>query len=192
MADVASRTGRPRRADVEAAVLDATAALVGDRAYAQVTIDAIAARAVVAKTTIYRRWSSKAELAVDALARTLGDPPVDDRDGATAVRAAVGWLAGRVREPDVRHLLVGLVDEAGRDPELRARLRARIRDPFTQALCERWEVEASVVDLVVDVVLGAVLHRIAMSGDIGDGDVESVVDLAVHALFRGPTVSVEP
>lgn len=63
--------GRPRRHGVEETVLAAAVALAGDEGYAGATVDAVAARAGVAKTTVYRRWPSKEALAVDALAAAL-------------------------------------------------------------------------------------------------------------------------
>ena len=67
--------GRPRRHGVEETVLAAAVALAGDEGYAGATVDAVAARAGVAKTTVYRRWPSKEALAVDALAAALDLPP---------------------------------------------------------------------------------------------------------------------
>ena len=69
--------GRPRRQGVEETVLAAAVALAGDEGYAGATVDAVAARAGVAKTTVYRRWPSKEALAVDALAAALDLPPAD-------------------------------------------------------------------------------------------------------------------
>ena len=53
----------------EQAILIATAELVAEVGYEQVTVDAIAARAHASKSTMYRKWPSKAELVADALRR---------------------------------------------------------------------------------------------------------------------------
>ena len=91
--------GRPRRHGVEETVLAAAVALAGDEGYAGATVDAVAARAGVAKTTVYRRWPSKEALAVDALAAALDLPPADPEgpeSGATLCRV-VRRLAAQIQ-----------------------------------------------------------------------------------------------
>jgi AcrR family transcriptional regulator len=58
--------GRPRSEKAQAAILEAAFRLLVERGYAGVTIEAVAAAAGSGKTTIYRWWRSRAELAVDA------------------------------------------------------------------------------------------------------------------------------
>jgi AcrR family transcriptional regulator len=161
--------------------------LIAERGYAGTTIDAIAQRARVAKTTLYRRWQSKCELAVDALVAVLGDPPVARTGSGTAAApadldAAVGWLARQVSDPAVRLLLVGLSAEAARDAQVRDRLRARIREPFTRRLAERWSLPEPRVDLAFDLVVGTLLHRVA-TGRVDAADVRAVTRLATQLLF---------
>ncbi|MFT4288330.1 TetR/AcrR family transcriptional regulator [Nocardioides sp.] len=175
-----SGPGRPRRTGVEDAVLAATVSLVREQGYAGTTLDAIAREAGVAKTTVYRRWASKGDLALDALVSIMGDPPVPGRDGT--LHDAVGWMAGRIGDPEVHALLVGLVDEAVRDPDLRARLRASYRAPFEATLVEAWPLPAEQVDLAFDVVVGALLHHAAMAGSVSAELVDRVTDVAVGLL----------
>ncbi|MEO1068016.1 MAG: TetR/AcrR family transcriptional regulator [Cyanobacteria bacterium J06638_6] len=59
--------GRPRSARAHQAMLQATLELLGEVGYEGMSIEAIAARARVGKTTIYRRYSSKEELVADAI-----------------------------------------------------------------------------------------------------------------------------
>src|SRR3982751_3258600 len=56
--------GRPRDPALEERILEQVVALLGSRGYAGLTLDELAARSGVAKTTVLRRWPSKA--AVDA------------------------------------------------------------------------------------------------------------------------------
>ena len=65
--------GRPRSAQADQAIIDAIVDLLVDRGYREVTIEAVAARAGVAKTTIYRRWPSKAEMVVEAISACKKD-----------------------------------------------------------------------------------------------------------------------
>jgi AcrR family transcriptional regulator len=59
--------GRPRSAASHQAILDATFELVAEQGVQGASIEAIAARAGVGKTTIYRRWPSKEALVADTL-----------------------------------------------------------------------------------------------------------------------------
>ena len=76
-----SRGGRPRDASLDARILSETCALLAARGFRGLRIDEVARRAGVPKSTIYRRWPSLAELAVDAVDAALGPrerPPGDD------------------------------------------------------------------------------------------------------------------
>jgi len=59
--------GRPRSAQSHQAMLQATLELLAEVGFEAMSIEAIASRAGVGKTTIYRRYSSKAELVADAI-----------------------------------------------------------------------------------------------------------------------------
>ena len=176
--------GRPRRAGVEEAALSAAVELIAERGYAGTTIDGIAQRCGLAKTTLYRRWSSKAELAVAALAARLGEPPVGEVPGRPGLEATIGWLATQVSDPSMRLLLVGLTGEAARDHDVRSGLRERIRDPFTRRLADRWGLPRPRVDLAFDVVVGTLLHRVVMTGRVGANDIAAVTGLATGLLFE--------
>src|SRR5471030_1961694 len=70
--------GRPLDASRDVALREAALKLLAEIGYDRLTIDSVAARARASKTTIYRRWSGKAELVVDALNCLKGSPPVPD------------------------------------------------------------------------------------------------------------------
>jgi AcrR family transcriptional regulator len=169
---------------VEQAAMGAAVELIAERGYAGTTIDGIAQRSGLAKTTLYRRWDSKGELAVAALAARLGEPPVAEVPGRAGLEATIGWLATQVSDPSVRLLLVGLTGEAARDPGVRAGLRERIRDPFTRRLAQRWGLPRPTVDLVFDVVVGTLLHRVVMTGRVEAADIATVTGLATRLLFE--------
>lgn len=73
-------SGRPRSAEADQAILQATLDLLGEVGYQAMSIEAIAARARVGKTTIYRRYSSKEELVADALESRFGEEEEPDPD----------------------------------------------------------------------------------------------------------------
>ena len=69
---VARRPGRPRNADNDIAILEAATAILFEKGYAGLTIDGVASAAGVSRPTIYRRWASKPELVIAALAHRTG------------------------------------------------------------------------------------------------------------------------
>ena len=69
----AAAAARPRvEGDREQEILDAALEVLADVGYDRLTMDAVAQRAKASKATLYRRWTSKATLVVEALARTKG------------------------------------------------------------------------------------------------------------------------
>src|SRR5688500_20115884 len=71
-------TGRPRDPQIDAAVLEATLAVLDEAGYGRLTIEEVARRAEATKPAIYRRWPTRQHLALAALAARLGESPVPD------------------------------------------------------------------------------------------------------------------
>lgn len=76
--------GRPRDAGVEARVLEAAMTEMRARGYDGLSVDRVAERAGVGKTTIYRRWPSKAELVMAMITELTSGVPFDP----SGIRAA--------------------------------------------------------------------------------------------------------
>src|SRR6186713_2049587 len=72
-AEPALRPGRKRDHSRDPEILDAALAVLAETGYDGMTIDMVAARAKAGKATIYRRWPSKAELVIDAVACMKGN-----------------------------------------------------------------------------------------------------------------------
>src|SRR3954470_7765928 len=87
-----------RSARVRAAVLSATLEVLVETGYDGLSVDAVAARAGVHKTTVYRRWPTKAELVAAAAADRSEQPvPVPDTGSLAGALAALGHsIAGNV------------------------------------------------------------------------------------------------
>ncbi|MDP9192520.1 MAG: TetR/AcrR family transcriptional regulator [Acidobacteriota bacterium] len=80
--------GRPRREGADEEILRATRELLAENGYASFNVDLIAARTGIAKTTIYRRWSTKGAL----VAAAIDSPPVAI-DADAIVEEAASLLA---------------------------------------------------------------------------------------------------
>jgi AcrR family transcriptional regulator len=89
------RRGRPRSEGADEAILDATVDLLTEQGFLALTIEAVAARAGVAKTTVYRRWPTKDDLLKDAVSCIKG-PPADPP--GESVRGDLLWMLTRMRD----------------------------------------------------------------------------------------------
>ena len=67
-AEQAPKLGRKRDHTRDPEILDAALEVLAETGYDGMTIDMVAARAKAGKATLYRRWSSKGELVIDAVA----------------------------------------------------------------------------------------------------------------------------
>jgi AcrR family transcriptional regulator len=69
--------GRPRRAEADAEIVDAALAMLRAGGYRELSLDEVARRAGTAKSSIYRRWPSKAALAAEIVRREVPAPKGD-------------------------------------------------------------------------------------------------------------------
>jgi AcrR family transcriptional regulator len=126
----ARRLGRPRSEQAEQAILDATMELMAAHGFRALTIEAVAARAGVAKTTVYRRWGGKDELVLDVLSRLKG--PVASPAGQ-GVRDDLVLLLDRVRQQWISgphgRLMQQLSAEGLEQPDLYRQFRERLIAP---------------------------------------------------------------
>ena len=122
--------GRPRSETSREAILRAAFALLAERGYGAFGIEPVAARARVGKTTIYRWWPSKAELAIDAFLHAteatlrLPDTGSAERD----FRAQITDLAEVLRGQRGR-AFAGMLAGSGADPGLARALGERVLEP---------------------------------------------------------------
>jgi AcrR family transcriptional regulator len=176
-----ARKGRPRSADADSAILAATREALAELGWGGLTMGDVAVRAGVAKTTLYRRWPSKNELVVAAVADQLDELEMPDLGSLRAdIEAVVAQFAALLSAPDTQAALLALFAEATRDPLLRARVREAIIEPQKRlvhlgraAAQRRGELApdhcASAaredVDIIFDTVAGTVVHRMLVSGE---------------------------
>ncbi|TDC16783.1 TetR/AcrR family transcriptional regulator [Actinomadura bangladeshensis] len=164
-----------RTARVREAVREAVLAELAEHGYRGLTVEGVAARCGVHKTTVYRRWGGADGLIADALARAAAEPwPVPD----------TGTLPGDLRAL-ARLVLTGLTDPA-QAPLTRAFvLAAAHSDTAARALhafyARRHEQAA------------AITERAARRGEVPAGtDPAEVVRAAVAPLYHRAFITGEP
>ena len=156
---------RSRRA--ESAILEATIALLSEAGFGGLTIDGIAARAGVGKATIYRHWSSKAEVAVEAFRAFI--PPIDDPDSgsfADDLRSILHQVVDGLINSPLVGILPSLVEAAERDPEVERLFkdfgttrRNVFRGVFTRAAARGELRDGLDHDLAIDLLVGPIFTR---------------------------------
>jgi AcrR family transcriptional regulator len=166
-------TGRtdPRVLRSRAAVIAATLDLLVERGVAATTIEAIADRSGVAKTTIYRHWPGQGDLVLDAFASILHAPA--DPDTGTLrgdlLDLATG-LAHALTTGPATGLMLSLLDVAERDPAYAALHRREAHSRHA--------------------VILAVITRGMRRGELPcDTDPAEVLDLLAGPLFHRRTLS---
>jgi AcrR family transcriptional regulator len=188
-----ARRGRPRSEQADQAILAAASDVLAERGFGGMSIEEVASRAGVGKATIYRRWTSRGALALDAfLVQFRSQQPLPQTgslrgDLLAALRA---WIRS-VTRTSVGPTLAGLIAEAQRDPELAAawreqvveRLRSQHRIMLDRAV-ERGEIPADTdYEVVLDLLFGAAYHRLLQGHQpLTDKFARQVVDLVIAAI----------
>ncbi len=177
-----TRTGRPRSPEADEAILAAARQALVELGWSKLTMGDVATRAGVAKTTLYRRWANKNELAVDAVAALFDELRLPDRGSLQAdAEGVVMHFAELLERPETKTALMAVVAESTHDDALRCRIRHAIVDrqkrlvetgrKRAQARGELppddgdTDTAARNRDLIFDVIAGAVVHRILVSGE---------------------------
>jgi AcrR family transcriptional regulator len=190
----ARRPGRPRAAATERDITRAAREVLAEQGLGGLTMEQVAARAGVAKTTVYRRWPSKVELAVHAVAVTFDTLDTGDKGSLSAdMRAGIDEAARLLRDPSTGGAYAALLAESARDPEgvgavVRAQLSTRLHALVATAVeraVARGEIrpEMADVDLLADVVVGAVLHRSLATGEPDAAFVDALIDLLADVAY---------
>lgn len=121
---------RRRGAELEAAILDAAWAELSEHGYGRLTMEGVAARAGTSKPVLYRRWSSRAELALAAWnSRVSVEEEVADTGVLREDLMALFARIARRADSMVNGVIAGVMAEAFRHPEITELLRDRLASP---------------------------------------------------------------
>lgn len=188
--------GRPRSAAAHAAILDAAIALVRESGYDALAMEAIAARAGVGKTTVYRRWPSKELLVAEAVERiVLAVPAPDAGRVADDVLALMHRTRRMYEDPGTASLLPALVAAMARSARVAEAVRAGMGAAWQGAMgavlrrgVERGELRPDAdVALALDLLAGPLLYRYLWLGaPIDEAYVRAVVAAVLDHLRPAP------
>ena len=183
------RRGRPRAAGADVAILSAALELATEVGVRALSMDEVASRAGVSKATIYRRWSSKESLVLDALRTAIDEvDPVDNGTLGDDLRQYLRQVAARMSRGR-GDVLPHLIEVACYDPAIRTSLDEWVRHRRAPLLAilhrgaDRGELPPGTdVDLLADVLIGPFTYRRLLTGGALDGD---FVDRLVALVLPG-------
>lgn len=179
-----------RRARSERAILDAARALIAERGVEGLTVEGVAARSGVAKTTIYRRWHDKDELALAILVDTTDQisVPPDVGDTRKELRTFVRTATKIIQSGGAYQ---GLVSDIATSPHLAQVYREKIVDKRLAEVktviergIARGELRADTdVRLAHELLVGPLFYRLLFSGaPLSTSHADEIVDAVLRAL----------
>ncbi|MGE2834294.1 TetR/AcrR family transcriptional regulator C-terminal ligand-binding domain-containing protein [Mycobacterium sp. SMC-4] len=192
MAGTGARRGRPRSEAVRSAVLTAAAELALAGGPAAATVDAIARRAEVSRTTIYKWWPSAAAIVLEGLLDAVRES-ITRPSGSTSVEAVVHHvvaLNALLSDPEVGPLLRNVIAASPSDPAIELAVlqqwigprRAAVAETVHEAV-ERGELaDGTDVEVTVDALVSAPYYRLVLGMPPLDDD---AITRLVHTVWRG-------
>ena len=189
------RTRPRRRGDtLNSAIHEATLDELAELGYAKLTIERVALRAGASKASVYRRWPSRMELALDAVQHLAPDPAaIPDTgslrgDALAFIRGMADLLAGPAGEA-LRGLLGDALADPARTLELRRRSRGtghRAMQEIVRRAVERGEIHsAAITPRRLDVAQAMLREQFLFHGPpVPDAAIVEIVDEIVLPLFR--------
>ncbi|HXM56061.1 MAG TPA: TetR/AcrR family transcriptional regulator [Candidatus Dormibacteraeota bacterium] len=190
-----SRRGRPRLQATDQAIFAAAADLIRERGYDGFSMAAVADRAGVAKTTVYRRWPTRSHLVLATMSSVMARVALFDTGDLRADLASFARsLAMALRAPGTRRLVAELALASAQRPELANGFHRLFIQRRTAALAT---VEKAVAaghlrpgvdpELLIDQVSGALHYRMLVSGE---GPSDSYAERLVDAVLDGTLIRV--
>jgi AcrR family transcriptional regulator len=181
--------GRPRSDDAHRAILHAFHELLIEVGFARLRLEHVAARAGTSKATIYRRWRSKEELAIELL-RELAIPHIvvpDSGHTREELRAITLDVIERLTQsafgPVIRRLLCEIAGNATVGEAFRTSVVEPRRDEVRVVIergIQRGELRASVdAEIVTELLVGSICFRLIFGGTLDERFSDKVVDVVM-------------
>jgi AcrR family transcriptional regulator len=192
------RRGRPRLQATDEAIFAAAASLIRERGYGGFSMAAVADRAGVAKTTVYRRWPTRSHLVLATLSSAMARVALFDTGDFRADLASFArTLAAALRAPGAMRLIAELTLASSQRPEVAEGFRRLYWQRRTAALSTieqaraagqvRQDVDA---ELLIDQVSGALHYRMLVTGE---GPSDAYAERLVDAVLGGAlTLAPQP
>jgi AcrR family transcriptional regulator len=181
------------RGDITAAIRNAVMNELAEVGYGRLSIEAVARRAGVGKTAIYRRWSNKLEMVLEIVSDVAGRAvPLPDTGSFADDLALLTMIVSRALQHRIASQIIpDLMAEAARNPQIAETLQKALRT-HQQAVGEklvgqavrRGELpEGTDPELAVDLMLGPLYWRLAVARTpLPDGYLEKLQASVIGGL----------
>ncbi|MFW9264274.1 TetR/AcrR family transcriptional regulator [Nostoc sp. CALU 546] len=185
-------SGRPRSIHADQAILQATLDLLAEVGYESMSIEAIASRAGVGKTTIYRRYTSKEELVADAIESLRDDLVIPDTDSFWGdMDILINNAAKKIDSPLGRQTLALIISTASSNPQFAevywtkyTKLRREAFSKILERAKSRGEIHKDAdVELIIDLVSGSLYYALIFKPTTEP--VEAYMRRTMNLLIKG-------
>jgi AcrR family transcriptional regulator len=185
---------RPRSDEARRKTLEAARALIVERGVVNLTIEDVAARSGVAKTTIYRHWPERTALIVDAVNAMFEHLRTPDTG---SLRGDLEAFFGAVMKTDlsghVGNVMPAIIEAADRDPEMAFLLerigseRERVCRTIIERALERGELRPEIADIGLEALIGVtvgpiVFQKIVRRRKLTPEYVDACLDVVIAGL----------
>lgn len=185
--------GRPRDEAVHRAILDAAYLILVEDGLKHFSIDAVAAKANVARTTIYRRWPNKMQLMNESFLRAF-EPTLEfssTNSPSDDFRALVVSLARTLSGPNGR-IAASVVAQAQSDPETQQMFQKDFSQPLRkhsttllQAGIDKKQFREDLnIARILDATVGAVYLRLLLGQPTGPAWAHQLADTLLEGCHR--------
>lgn len=187
--------GRPRDPETEQRILEVALRLLAAEGYSRMSLDGVAAEAGVSKPTIYRRWTSKADLATAALRlMQVAEPRPDTGSTVGDLTASLENFSRSLLRPNGMSLIGTVLAEESHTPELLRLFRERIVVPrramlrvILESASRRGELRAGVdLDVPVQMMVGAFYAKYLATSKVPAGFARQLVDAVWQGIAAKP------
>ncbi|MHC5596747.1 MAG: TetR/AcrR family transcriptional regulator [Nostoc sp.] len=169
MSKINAPSGRPRSIQADQAILQATLDLLAEVGYESMSIEAIASRAGVGKTTIYRRYTSKEELVADAIESLREELPIPDTGSFWGdMDILINNAAKKIDSPLGRQTLALIISTASNNPQFAevywtkyTKLRREALSKVLKRAKSRSEIHKDAdIELIIDLLSGSLYYAL--------------------------------
>jgi AcrR family transcriptional regulator len=188
--------GRPRSAEADKAILEATLVLLAEVGPTGLSIEEVASRAGVGKTTIYRRFATKDDLVAAALASLNESLPIEAVEGTTRdslVTMVTSWWAQQEEGNPSGQLFHRVLAHAKRHPQMFCSFYDQVIEPRRNAYravigrgVERGDLRADTdVELMTTLIISSSVYTLQLRASGRDASPGSGPAEFVDAIIRG-------
>jgi AcrR family transcriptional regulator len=182
------------RGDITVAIRNAVMQELAEVGYGRLSIEAVARRAGVGKTAIYRRWGNKLEMVLEIVSDVAGrSVPLPDTGSFAGDLQLIMMIVSRALQHRIASQIIpDLMAEASRNPQIAETLQKALRthqqavgDKLVGQAVARGELpEGTDPQVAVDLILGPLYWRLAVSRTPIDGDYLEKMIAAVTGALR--------